>query len=253
MNFNIKNNLLRNQKNNRKNTIFMKPKFEPIDLLFLAILVISLTLGIATSAQTPKTSLQWDGNNPAIKVTKDAKVKPAVAIRSTTQIESNDSDTIFTVLIQVTYFPFTEPEPEPPAKPDTIEIPFASLVDNIGPLDAGNNIGVKIEPGQLSFINQGDFWSYSNVDSYYSKIVIQYSFQPTATDRLLEVRINSNTGALIGSMPSKSTGSWTTYQTAVIPLQYPEGKNAFNNLYFVIPGTDPAKFWGNIKSIKLAK
>lgn len=229
-----------------------RQEHEPYDnktKLFIVILalitaMLLLMLGRAT-AQVPETALSWNGNDLNITVKKNVPQKPLVSIRTTTQAEPLDMDTIYTVTIQVTYFPFK------PLPADSIKILGTSFFETSGILDAKNKNGVVIENDSiLGFINPGDNWKYANIDlSGKTELFLEYASN-SSTIQTLDIKAN---GEIVGTMTGFNTGGWTIFKRVRIQLQpviifSPQ----LYTLEFVIRGNpDAATYFGNIKNFVL--
>lgn len=212
--------------------------------IFVALIITYFLLYAVVHAQTPKTSLQWQGNDLQIKVSKPVTVRPQVSIRTTTQAEPLDMDTIYTVVIQLTYFPF-KPLPQ-----DSIKILGTSFFETSGILDAKNNNGVLIENDSIvGFINPGDSWKYSNIDlSGKSELFLEYANNSSNVSQL-EIKAS---GEIIGTMTGFNTGGWTNFKRIRIQLKPISLISAPVDLEFFVNGTPSnVLYFGNIKNFVL--
>lgn len=96
-----------------------------------------------------------------------------------------------------------------------------------------DTIGIP-EGSALGSISKGDYILYNNINfgsgasSFKARVACGSN-----NDRNIELRLNTSTGTLIGTLNVKSTGSWGNYEEMSLALDNVKG---LNNLYIVFDG-----------------
>ena len=99
----------------------------------------------------------------------------------------------------------------------------SSTLETISTTDGGSGVG---------YIEKGNYMVFNNIDFGNGAT----SFKALVADSLnvnIELRLNSPTGTLIGTLPVESTGDWNTYQEQVCNISKVTG---VNDLYLVFSG-----------------
>lgn len=87
------------------------------------------------------------------------------------------------------------------------------------------------EGGQnLGYIQTGDYVVYNNVNFGSGATGFQARIAGTSASGKIDVRLDSATGTLVGSLPGVNTGAWQTYTTASCSIS---GASGVHNLYLV--------------------
>ncbi|MFZ5986643.1 MAG: carbohydrate-binding protein [Bacillota bacterium] len=84
----------------------------------------------------------------------------------------------------------------------------------------------------LGYISSGDYLVYNNIDFGNGATSFKAMVADAGTANI-ELRLNSPTGTLIGTLPVASTGDWNTYQEQTCSINKVTGKN---DLYLVFTG-----------------
>ncbi|MFZ5987275.1 MAG: carbohydrate-binding protein [Bacillota bacterium] len=133
--------------------------------------------------------------------------------------------------------PFT-PSPSPTRTPDNTQRNAFSILEaeNYSSLNSLTieTIGTANNGSGLGYIENGNYVVYNNVDfgsgaSSFKALVASAS----TTTTNIEVRLNSATGTLLGTLAVASTGDWNIYQEQTCSINSVTG---VNNLYLKFTG-----------------
>ncbi|GGG51948.1 carbohydrate-binding protein [Paenibacillus radicis (ex Gao et al. 2016)] len=89
----------------------------------------------------------------------------------------------------------------------------------------------------LGWIDGGDWVSYSNIDfgsGELSQFQASVSVDPGYAGKQIELRLDSTTGPLIGTITFSNTGGWTTFQTQTTAVS---GASGVHHLFLVAKGS----------------
>lgn len=99
----------------------------------------------------------------------------------------------------------------------------SSTIQTVGTANGGSGLG---------YIGNGDYVVYNNVDFGTGATSFKAMVANSGTSNI-ELRLNSPTGTLIGTLPVTSTGGWNTYREQTFSINKVTG---VNNLYLVFTG-----------------
>ncbi|WP_010250451.1 endo-1,4-beta-xylanase [Acetivibrio cellulolyticus] len=106
-------------------------------------------------------------------------------------------------------------------------------VESYNDINAAEIEEISTETGKgLGYISNGDYLVYKNVDFGSGAT----SFKALVADQLttnIELRLNSPSGTLIGTLPVAATGGWNTYTEQTCDIS---GVTGVNDLYLVFTG-----------------
>jgi hypothetical protein len=138
--------------------------------------------------------------------------------------------------IEDTSSPEPPEDPEQPEEPDSRSAFTQIQAEEYSSLDSSTIeiIGTANGGEGLGYIESGDTVTFSNVDfgDGASEITVQAAANVNYTD--IEVRLNSATGTLLGTLPVDSTGGWNNYTELSTAISNVSGVNDVV-LYFTGP------------------
>jgi len=126
-----------------------------------------------------------------------------------------------------TMMPITKAVAEEPSKKSAYETIEAEVFDDINGTEA-KSIGTGV-----GYLTNGDYAVYKNIDfgsgATSFKALVAGELNPN-----IELRLNSPTGTLVGTLPVESTGDWDTYEEQACNVS---GVTGVNDLYLVFKGS----------------
>lgn len=99
-----------------------------------------------------------------------------------------------------------------------------------------NQSGVSFDSNGIGFFDAGDWLRYTSLDfgsKGLDQIRLRLAVDAAYAGKTIEVRLDSVSGPLVGSITVPNTGGWTTYQTFSFPIQSTTG---VHNVYLVGKG-----------------
>ncbi|WP_304942791.1 carbohydrate-binding protein [Vallitalea guaymasensis] len=94
--------------------------------------------------------------------------------------------------------------------------------------------GVNLHPGDqvVGWCDDGDWLCYNNINlgNGYNELVVKVAVDPAYAGKRAEIRLDSVTGTLIGTLTIGDTGSWDTFQEQTISLT---GGSGVHDIYVV--------------------
>ena len=126
-----------------------------------------------------------------------------------------------------TMMPITKAVAEEPSKKSAYETIEAEVFDAINGTEA-KSIGTGV-----GYLTNGDYAVYKNIDfgsgATSFKALVAGELNPN-----IELRLNSPTGTLVGTLPVEATGDWDTYEEQACNVS---GVTGVNDLYLVFKGS----------------
>jgi hypothetical protein len=106
--------------------------------------------------------------------------------------------------------------------------------------------GVRTDMYAINHFDNHDFVTYSNINLGPSgttkSMNLEYSVH--GNNGMLEIRLDSPTGTVIGTFSPQNTGGWENYENVDIPLDLVDG---VHNLVFVATGGNWVMTWKSFK------
>ncbi len=132
--------------------------------------------------------------------------------------------------------PATTPTPLPTSVPVTERSAFSTLeVEEFNDINSSTmqKIGTANGGSGIGYIGSGDYLAYKKVNFGNGAISFKAMVANSGTSNI-ELRLNSPTGTLIGTLPVASTGGWNEYKEQTCSITKVTG---LNDLYLVFSGS----------------